>query len=476
MIEPVVPAYAELGQRAPELADLGRVHFIGIGGAGMSGIARIMLAMGMTVSGSDAKESATLRELTARGATTFIGHAARYIDGVDTVVVSSAIRPDNAELQAAQEQHLRIIPRALALAAVMQGRRAVAVAGTHGKTSTTSMLVAAAQAAHADPSYAIGGELNESGSNAHLGAGDIFVAEADESDGSFLLFSPFVGIVTNIEADHLDNYGDLAGVLRAFDAFVQTIDPDGFLVLCRDDEHSFALAELAEERKLTAYTYGVHPDSDLHLEDIQVVGTRTTYTAVIDQQRYRVDLGAPGEHMARNSAAALLSGLHLGLPAAGLLAGLQRFGGVHRRMELVGQSHGIRIFDDYAHHPTELTAQLRAARQVAGSGRIIACFQPHLYSRTQAFRAEFGAALGLADVVVVMDVFGSREDPLPGVSGALVAAAVPDTVQSVRFEPSWVKTPQLLADLAEPGDLLITLGAGDITMVGPEVLAILEQR
>lgn len=476
MSEPVLPAYARPGQPIPSIGDLGKVHFVGIGGAGMSGIARIMLAMGMQVSGSDAKESATLRDLQARGATTFTGHAASHIAGADTVVASSAIRPNNLELLAARENNVNIVPRAMALASLMQGRHAVAVAGTHGKTSTTSMLVAAAQAAHADPSYAIGGELNESGSNAHLGTGDIFIAEADESDGSFLLFAPFAGIVTNVEADHLDNYGDLAAVLRAFEAFVRTIDPAGFLILCRDDERSFALAKIAQARNLPVYTYGVHQDSDLRLENIVVIGTRTTYTAVIGDLQYPVDLGAPGEHMARNSAAALLSGLRLGLSAGELLVGLARFGGVHRRMELIGQAHGIRIFDDYAHHPTEIVAQLRAARQVAGDGKVIACFQPHLYSRTQAFGTDFGNALGLADRVVVMDVFGAREDPIPGVSGAVVAAAVPESVQSVTFEPSWAKTAQLLADLAEPGDLLITLGAGDITMVGPEVLALLEQR
>ncbi|PRZ41415.1 UDP-N-acetylmuramate--L-alanine ligase [Antricoccus suffuscus] len=472
----ILPAYAVEGAQTPRPDELGVVHFIGIGGAGMSGIARIMQAMGMQISGSDAKESAAVLELRLRGVRCEVGHDAAHLGDADTVVVSSAIRPSNPELAEATKRGLRIIPRAVALASVMSDKRPVAVAGTHGKTSTTSMLVVAAQACGADPSYAIGGELNESGSNAHLGAGDIFVAEADESDGSFLLFSPYAGIVTNVEADHLDNYGDLAAVLRAFDAFIDTIDAAGFVVLCRDDERAYALAERAASRGLAVWTYGQHAESDLQLSAIDVVGTRTTYRARVDGVEHAVDLGAPGAHMALNSAAALLAGIRLGLPAGELIDGLARYAGVHRRMEYVGTASGVRVFDDYAHHPTELAAQLKAARSVAGDGRLIACFQPHLYSRTQAFSTEFGAALGLADDVIVMDVFAAREDPVPGVSGALVAAAVPPGRGTVRFEPSWVQTAEAVAALAHEGDLVMTLGAGDVTMLGQEILAAIESR
>jgi UDP-N-acetylmuramate--alanine ligase len=355
----------------------------------------------------------------------------------------------------------------------MAGHRSVAVAGTHGKTSTTSMLTVAVQACGADPSFAIGGDLNESGSNAHAGAGDVFVAEADESDRSFLLLAPFAGIVTNVEADHLDNYGDLAAVEAAFDRFVTTVDPAGFVVLCADDPGSARLREVPTGGA-RVLTYGTSEGVDLQLRDVVVGPEITSWTAVHHGTELgRVTLQLPGEHMARNSAAALLTGLELGFPAAGLMAGLARFGGVHRRFELKGIAAGVRVYDDYAHHPTEVAAQLRAARAVAGRGRLVVLFQPHLYSRTQEFAAGFGQALGLADEVVVMDVYGAREDPVPGVTGALVADAVPLPAGAVHFEPSWSAAAGAMADRARPGDLLMTMGAGDVVMVGPEILTAL---
>ena len=475
MSEPrtVVPKFATLDRPAADPADLGQVHFVGIGGAGMSGIARIMLARGIPVSGTDAKDSAALADLGARGARVSVGHSAEAAGGADTLVVSSAIRDDNPELRYARDQGLRIIPRAEALASVMLGKRAVAVAGTHGKTSTTSMLVVALQACGADPSFAIGGELNESGANAHWGTGEVFVAEADESDGSFLLFTPYAGIVTNVEPDHLDNYHDAESVYHAFDTFVRTVS--GFIVLCGADERAAGLSEVAREAGIRTYTYGFGEPDDLRLTDLVVGREVTSYTAVIDGAEYQVRLGAPGRHMALNSAAALLSGIRLGLPAADLVAGLARYAGVHRRMEFVGERRGIRVYDDYAHHPTEIAAQLDAARAVAGDGRVVACFQPHLYSRTITFADDFGAALGRADEVVVMDVYGAREDPVPGVSGALVAAAVPPPVP-VHYEPSFGRTSALVAGLARPGDLILTLGAGDVTMLGPQILQALEDE
>ncbi|MGY1847948.1 MULTISPECIES: UDP-N-acetylmuramate--L-alanine ligase [unclassified Blastococcus] len=453
----------------PSLPELGAVHFIGIGGAGMSGIARILLARGVPVSGSDRRDSPTLLALRALGARVELGHDGAHVGEADTVVVSTAIRADNPELAAAREQGLRILPRAVALAAVMAGRRSVAVAGTHGKTSTTSMLTVAAQACGVDASFAIGGNLNESGSNAHAGEGDVFVAEADESDRSFLLLSPFAAIVTNVEADHLDNYGDLAAVETAFDQFLQTVDPGGFVVLCADDPGAARLRTVPAPARVR--TYGTAEDADLRLVDLAVGREHTTYTALLGGTELgRVRIRVPGEHMARNSAAALLAGLELGLPAEGLIEGLGRFGGVHRRFELKGTAGGVRVYDDYAHHPTEVAAQLRAARAVAGEGRLVVAFQPHLYSRTQEFAEGFGAALGLADEVVVMDVYGAREDPVPGVTGAMVADAVPLPAEQVHFEPSWSAAGPALAARARPGDLVMTMGAGDVSMVGPEVL------
>jgi UDP-N-acetylmuramate--alanine ligase len=453
----------------PSLAELGAVHFVGIGGAGMSGIARILLARGVRVSGSDRRDTPTLLALRALGARVEAGHDPEHLGDADTVVVSTAIRADNPELATARARGLRVLPRAVALAAVMAGRRSVAVAGTHGKTSTTSMLTVAVQACGVDPSFAIGGDLNESGSNAHAGEGDIFVAEADESDRSFLLLAPFGAIVTNVEADHLDNYGDLAAVEAAFDRFLGTVHEDGFVVVCADDPGAARLRDVPAKSRLR--TYGLAPDADLRVVDLDVAATGTSFTAVHDGSELgRVRIRVPGQHMALNAAAALLSGLELGLPADGLIDGLARFGGVHRRFELKGTVGGVRVYDDYAHHPTEVTAQLTAARAVAGSGRLVVAFQPHLYSRTQEFAEGFGRALALADEVVVMDVYGAREDPVPGVTGAMVADAVPLPPERVRFEPSWSAAAPALAARARPGDLVLTMGAGDVSMVGPEVL------
>ena len=453
----------------PSLAELGAVHFVGIGGAGMSGIARILLARGVPVSGSDRRDTPTLLALRALGARVEVGHDPAHLGDADTVVVSTAIRADNPELATARERGLRVLPRAVALAAVMAGRRSVAVAGTHGKTSTTSMLTVAVQACGVDPSFAIGGDLNESGSNAHSGEGDIFVAEADESDRSFLLLAPFGAIVTNVEADHLDNYGDLAAVEAAFDRFLATVDEKGFVVVGADDPGAARLRGVPTPGRLR--TYGRAADADLRLTDLEVAPDGTSYTATLDGQDLgRVRIQVPGEHMALNSAAALLTGLELGLPAAELIEGLARFGGVHRRFELKGVVSGVRVYDDYAHHPTEVTAQLKAARAVVGSGRLVVAFQPHLYSRTREFAEGFGAALGLADEVVVMDVYGAREDPVPGVTGALVADVVPLPPGRVLFEPSWSAAAPALAERARPGDLVLTMGAGDVSMVGPEVL------
>ncbi|MGN6334040.1 MAG: UDP-N-acetylmuramate--L-alanine ligase [Motilibacteraceae bacterium] len=454
---------------------LGAVHFVGIGGAGMSGIAGIMLARGLTVSGSDAKDSRVLAALRALGARVVVGHAAENLEGVDTLVVSSAIRPDNPELVEARARGLLVLPRASALASVMAGRRAVAVAGTHGKTTTTSLLTVALQHCGADPSFAIGGHLNESGANAHNGSGDVFVAEADESDGSFLLYSPAAAIVTNVEPDHLDHYADAAAVDDAFLAFAARIEPGGFLVVCADDPGARRLAERASAQGVDVRSYGESEDVDLRVVDLEEIGGGTRFEAVLRGRRLgAVELRVPGRHNALNAAAALLTGIGLGFSAAELREGLGVYTGTRRRSELKGSAAGVRVYDDYAHHPTEITAVLRAFRTVADDGRLVVAFQPHRYSRTAAFRDDFGAALGLADEVVVMEVYGAGEDPIPGATGASVAAAVPLPAEQVRFEPSWSAVAGELVRRTRPGDVVLTLGAGDVTMVGPEVLAELE--
>jgi len=454
--------------------DLGRVHFVGIGGAGMSGIARIMLARGLPVSGSDAKESVTLAALRALGATVHVGHAAENVGAADTVVVSTAIRASNPELVEAERRGLRVIHRAGALAAVMAGHRTVAVAGTHGKTTTTSLLTVAVQRCGADPSFAIGGNLNESGANAHNGTGDIFIAEADESDGSFVQYSPQVAVVTNVEPDHLDHYGTPDAVAAAFDDFTARILPGGCLVACADDPGALRLAERTRSRGVEVRTYGEHPDADLRLVDLVTRGLGSSFEAVSRGRRVgRVLLRLPGRHNALNAAAALAAGMALDLPVERLREGLASFTGTRRRFEFKGTAGGVRVYDSYAHHPTELAADLAAAREVADGGRVVVVFQPHLFSRTQFFAADFGRALGLADEVVVMDVYAAREDPVPGVTGALVAAGVSLPPPHVVYEPSWSAVAGHLADRAKPGDIVLTCGAGDVTMIGPEVLNLL---
>ncbi|MGI8870086.1 MAG: UDP-N-acetylmuramate--L-alanine ligase, partial [Mycobacteriales bacterium] len=380
-------------------------------------------------------------------------------------------RETNPERIEARRRGISVIRRAAALAAVMEGYRGVAVAGSAGKTTTTSMLTVAVQACGADPSFAIGGDLNESGSNAHQGRGELFIVEADESDGSFLLLSPAAAVVTNIAPDHLDQHGTREAYEQAFADFVERITPGGLLVVSADDHGTLRLARPGRDRGLVVRTFGTAPGADLQVTNLSVRPDGTSFRAVTAGGEHDVRIAQTGAHMAANAAAALLTGLELGLPADGVLAGLERFGGVHRRFEYKGAARGVRVYDDYAHHPAKVSAQLAAARVVAAPGRLVVVFQPHLYSRTRDFADDFGTALGAADEVVVMEVAGVREDPIPGVTGALVADAVPLAAERVHYEPSWLATPGLVAGLARPGDLIVTMGAGTVTMLGPEILA-----
>ncbi|MFC0064153.1 UDP-N-acetylmuramate--L-alanine ligase [Umezawaea endophytica] len=452
----------------------------------MSGIARILLARGGQVSGTDAKDSRTVLALRAQGALVAIGHDAKNLDQLDggptAVVVSTAIREDNPELVEARERGVTVLRRAEALAALMLDHRVACVAGTHGKTSTTSMLTVALQHCRVDPSFAIGGDLNESGANAHQGTGGVFVAEADESDGSFLYFSPSVAVVTNVEADHLDHHGTVEAYVAVFDSFLERIEPDGVLVVCVDDPGAAALAERAGKLGIRVRPYGrtASGKGSARLIDFRPHGGGGLATVELDTgaavDTVEVEVAVPGEHMAGNALAALLAGLELGADREGLLEGLAAFGGVRRRFEFKGREAGVRVYDDYAHHPTEVAAQLTAARPVAGEGKLVVVFQPHLYSRTRTFATEFGAALGLADEVVVLDVYGAREDPEPGVTGALVTEAVPLAPEKVHYEPSFDRVPALVSSLVADGDLVVTMGAGDVTMLGPEIVSELGQR
>jgi UDP-N-acetylmuramate--alanine ligase len=475
------------------LDELGRVHFVGIGGAGMSGIARIMLDRGTKVSGSDSGASAALDELAALGARVHVGHAAGQLGDADTLVVSSAIRDGNPELAEARRRGLRVLHRAAALASLMFGRRVIAVTGTHGKTTTTSMIATVLIETGAGPAYAIGGLLAATGTGAADGQGGDFVAEADESDGSFLMYAPDVAVVTNIEADHLDNYGTEQAYRASFADFLARIKPGGLLVTSADDPGTRDLAARARAHGVLVVTFGESADADYLVTGITTTGMAASLTirSAADAGREttageskpksfgRIDvdllLGVPGQHNALNAAAAFAAAVELGISPARAAAALGRYRGAARRLEPKGEAGGVRVLDTYAHHPTELAADLRAVREViggrgtGGTGRVIAVFQPHLYSRTRIFAAEFGAALGLADEVVVLDVYAAREDPEPGVTGRLVADAVPGG--AARYVAEFGEVPKVVAALAAPGDLVLTMGAGDITRMGPLVLA-----
>ena len=455
---------------------LGRVHFVGVGGAGLSGIARIMLSRGVRVSGSDGADSPTLEALRGLGAEVHVGHDAALVQGADTVVVSTAVREDNVEYAEAARLGLRVLPRSAALASLMTGRKVLAVAGTHGKTTTTSLLTVALQAAGADPTYAIGGDLTATGVNAAEGSGELFVAEADESDGAFLVYRPHAAIVTNVAADHLDHWGSEAAYRAGFEDFVTTIDPRGLLVCCVDDEGAAVLADSVAGPGVPddVVRVGEATTADVRAVNVLLAGTTSSFD-VEDQGRRlgRVTLQIPGRHYVVDALAALALGLRLGFPFEELRAGLESFTGTRRRMERKGEAAGVTVYDSYAHHPVEIAGDLVAARAVADGGRVLVAFQPHLVSRTRHFGEAMGRALGAADEVVVCDVYLAREDPDPEVTGALVADAVPLSAARVRFVADLADVPAELVRRARPGDLVLTLGAGNVTDVGPRVLALL---
>lgn len=473
--------------------DLRRVHMVGIGGAGMSGIARILLDRGGLVSGSDAKESRGVHALRARGALIRIGHDASSLDllpGGATAVVTThaAIPKTNPELVEARRRGIPVVLRPAVLAKLMAGRTTLMVTGTHGKTTTTSMLIVALQHCGLDPSFAVGGELGEAGTNAHHGSGDCFVAEADESDGSLLQYTPHVAVITNIESDHLDFYGSVEAYVAVFDSFVERIVPGGALVVCTDDPGGAALAQRATELGIRVLRYGSVPGETMaatlvswQQQGVGAVAHIRLASELATAQGPRVmRLSVPGRHMALNALGALLAAVQIGAPADEVLDGLAGFEGVRRRFELVGTcgvgKASVRVFDDYAHHPTEISATLAAARMVleqGDGGRCMVVFQPHLYSRTKAFAAEFGRALNAADEVFVLDVYGAREQPLAGVSGASVAEHV--TVP-MRYVPDFSAVAQQVAAAASPGDVIVTMGAGDVTLLGPEILTALRVR
>ncbi|MGA4544390.1 UDP-N-acetylmuramate--L-alanine ligase [Uniformispora flossi] len=459
--------------------DLGSPYFVGIGGAGMSGLAKILAVRGAKVAGSDAKDSTALLALRQLGCQVHVGHAAENLGDATCVVVSSAIRADNPELTAAQERGIPVVHRSDALASLMVGRRAVAVAGTHGKTTTTSMLAVSLTSLGLDPSFAIGADLNEAGSNAHHGDGEIFVAEADESDRSFLKYSPEVAVVLNVELDHHANYASLDEVLDAFEAFAHRIVPGGTLVVSADDPGAGALRErlAASAPELTVVTVGESTDADLQIVKVEPQGLASKVTVhAANGAEHVFDLSVPGRVNASNAVMALAVGRALGIDPAAMGGALGKYQGVRRRFQIKGEAGGVRVVDSYAHHPTEIAADLETARGAVGAGRVIAVFQPHLFSRTQQLGTEMGRALAAADIALVMDIYAAREDPQPGVTSHIIAHSALDNGGLVRMEHSWSEVPAVVAAMARPMDLVLTMGAGDVTLLGPEILEAINQR
>ena len=442
------------------------VHFIGIGGSGMSAIARILLDRGIQVSGSDAKESIVIDSLRALGAEVEIGHNANNISLAKTVVISTAIKDSNPELKAALQNGIPVLSRAQSLSELMKGYRSVAVAGTHGKTTTTSMLAVAIQECGVDPSFAIGGTPNDSNSNSHHGTGDIFIAEADESDSSFLVYNPFGAIITNVEIDHVDHFSSKEQLHQTFLDFIKSTKE--FLVICIDDDGGREIAKLVKELRLNIITYG-----ESHIST-SAIGSffRVTWQGVVLGE---VALNIPGKHNVLNATAALGAGIALGLNPNQLILGLSKFQGVRRRFELKGTVNGVRVFDDYAHHPTEVSATIATARDVVEQGKIIVIFQPHRYSRTLAFAEGFAESLSTADHVILLDIYGAGEESIPGASSSVIAKQIRDIGTKVDFEPSIVAAIELAIAGAKPNDLIITMGAGDVTSLGKEILARLDE-
>ena len=455
-------------------------HFIGIGGAGMSGIARILLSLGYEVSGSDLKTSLVTDQLKVLGASIYKGHEAHYQESADVIVVSTAIDPSNPELIAGQQRSVEIMHRAQALAFVMKDFKALAIAGTHGKTTTTSMLTVALQTANLDPSFSIGGMINATGTNAHLGSGEYFVAESDESDGSLLAYSPYAGIITNIELDHVDHFENQEQVDEIFEKFISRFDSQGILVACGDDPGVKRLLDRVRQKisenfsTLTVVTYGVEEGNDYHIDSLELAPLASRARVLHKGKNLaRLELSVPGQHNLLNALGVFALTRELGIPVVPILDGLAAFTGSRRRFEIKGEVQGIRVVDDYGHHPTEIEVTLEAARRFAGSGRVITIFQPHRFSRTKQFARQFTKALAKADFVFLLDIYAASEKPISGISAEMIAQ--PGDEKFI-YQPSMIRVVENVSQLVEPGDVIITMGAGDVTTLGPAILTALTER
>jgi UDP-N-acetylmuramate--alanine ligase len=441
----------------------------------MSGIARIMASRGAQVSGSDLNDSSTLNGLRSLGAKIYIGHSLDNLGRPDLVIKSSAIPANNPELEEAHRKGITVLERAAALAELMIGTRSVAVAGTHGKTTTTSMLTVALQHVGLDPSFAIGATVSNSGTNAHQGSGNTFIVEADESDGSFTAYKPLGAIITNIELDHVDNFATLAQIDQIFDDFAATIRAEGFLVICSDDPGALRLMARIKEKNLpiSITTYGIDSQADLRLDRIHLqpksAEARVSYKGRVLAV---MELAITGRHNLLNAAAALLAGLELGANANDLIKGLSLFSGARRRFEIKGISKGITVIDDYGHHPTEVKATLESAEIYAQGGRVITVFQPHRYSRTQVFASEFAKALSASDYTYLLEIYPASEQEIAGVSSLLISKEMDSAIHS--YQPSMPEVIESVAKMAKSGDVILTLGAGDVSSLGKLILEAIE--
>lgn len=455
------------------LEELGHVHFLGLAGVGVSAIARLMLAAGVPISGTDAKDLPVLEEFRAAGVPVRVGYGAENLASIeadtgrriDTVVASSVAKAGmNPEYDAAAAAGAQMLHRSQGLAACMATRRGVAVAGTHGKTTTSSMTATMLDAAGTDPSFAIGATVGGFDTNARLGTGEWFVAEADESDGTLLNYTPDVAVVTNVEPDHLDHYGTAEAVRQVFVEFTERIHQGGTLVICIDDAGAQDLLSIVRQpladRGVEIITYGTAEQAQLQVSEITAVGAELHATLSYGDDQAPLRIGVPGLHNGLNAAAAVAAGLAAGLSLPVATEAVGSFGGSSRRFELRGDVEGIRVFDDYAHHPTEVAALLAAARDAVGAGRVHAVFQPHLFSRTKAFASEFGTALEAADTVAVLEIYPAREEPIDGVNSHLLGHPV----------LSWQQAAQTAAASALPGDIILTIGAGDVTHLGDQIV------
>ena len=453
----------------PVPADLGVVHFIGIGGSGMSGIARILIGMGHKVTGSDLRDTSNVAALRELGAEVFIGHHEDHLGNPDTVVVTSALWPTNPEYLLAKQKGIPVIHRSQALAYLTTKKRLVAVAGAHGKTTSTGMIITALLELGVDPSFVNGGVIAALGASSAAGKDNLFVIEADESDGSFLHYDTAIALVTNVDPDHLDHYGSLEAFQAEFAKFANQASE--FVAISSDDPGSVAVTKLLDGKRVL--TFGRASGSFVRLSEVDASGARVSFTVEVGGVRVSATLRIPGEHNAINAAGALAVLVGLGFEPQKALDAIATFGGTERRFELHGSRRGVSVYDDFAHHPTEVAAALKAARAVVGDGELITVFQPHLYSRTRLMHKEFAEALALSDKVVVLDIYAAREDPEPGVTGALVSDSFEDQGK-VHYVPLWDDAPAVAASLASSGDFIITMGCGDVYRMVPALLEALE--